>query len=354
MTTTRAPLTPTETHRAHLRELLDCAPALCDTGWASALAATPRSAYALTIALPHGSVTADGPEADAYWATLAATGVLATTSPDGSTVTWAPALGFAALLVHLELRARQTALVIGARGGWEAAVIAAHPTRPEVTVCEPTPAIGAEAATRLGAAFSSARVEIANARDRLPAGRWDHIVVTGTTGHVPDLWVQALCPGGRLLTSIGQALAVVDRNSEGPGATGRFVSLPAAFGPWNHPDRAGGPLLTERGAKGFDLFAFLPNPTCVESAIDPVRGSDRHSDIALGLSYGLHVAMGRPQLDRFALTLDSGRTLVTLVDMGGTPLRTWDLTPSARPNPPITRTARPATAPRPPIACEES
>ncbi|WP_406301001.1 hypothetical protein OG948_60370 (plasmid) [Embleya sp. NBC_00888] len=323
--------TPAErAHHAHVRELVDHTPRLRDTGWEHALAATPRSGYAPAVANPSATLTPDGPNADAYWSALAATGDLSTPAPDGRVAAWAPALGFAALLTRLEPRPGQRVLVVGARGGWEAAVIAAHPARPDVVVCESTPSIGAEAANRLAAARSRARVEIADAHHRLPAGRWDHVVVTGTTDHIPVLWTRALRPGGRLLTSIGQALAVVDRDTHGTGAHGRFEPLPAAFGPWDHPDRVGDPLLTEHGAHGFDLFAYLPPPTRVASVAHLPRGAHPCGDTALGMRYGAHVALGRPRLNRFTLTAHGGRTLVTLTDeKDGRPVRMWDLTPPA-------------------------
>jgi protein-L-isoaspartate O-methyltransferase len=312
---------------------------LLGTGWLTALTAVPRSLYAPKIADPCGDLTPDGPDPDAYRAALAATGDLTTTTPDGSAVAWAPPLGFAALLARLRLRPHHRVLVIGARAGYEAAVIAANPAGVDVVTCEAVPAVGAEAASRIGAAFSPARVEIADAHYRLPVGSWDRIVVTGTTGHIPGLWIRALSPGGRLLVSIGQTLAIVDRDHKSFSARGRFEALPAPFGPWDHPSESGGPLLTTHGADGFDLFAFLPGPSTARPGVDPRCAPTEGCDTTLSLRYGAHVALGRPGLDRFTLTVLRGRTLVTLADTAGASLKIWDLTASATATKPARRVA---------------
>ncbi|MDG5488430.1 protein-L-isoaspartate O-methyltransferase [Sphingomonas sp. BGYR3] len=104
------------------------------------------------------------------------------------------------LLTEARLRADDRVLVIGAAGGYSAAVAAEIVA--SVVALEQSPALAATARLALADIAHVELVEGPLAAGWADAGPYDVILIDGAVEHLPDAIIEQLKPGGRLVTGI--------------------------------------------------------------------------------------------------------------------------------------------------------
>jgi protein-L-isoaspartate(D-aspartate) O-methyltransferase len=153
---------------------------------------------------------------------------------------WTPKME-ARAVQELELRRDESVLEIGTGSGYLTALLAARAA--DVISVEVLPRLAAEAQAKLKrGGVQNARVETGDGARGYGAGRYDAIVLTGSTPILPDAWLGQLKPGGRLFAVVGDA----------PVMTARLVR-------WTAP----GAIVTE------DLFETVIGP--LRNAAQPQR-----------------------------------------------------------------------------------
>ncbi|GHF06750.1 methyltransferase domain-containing protein [Streptomyces morookaense] len=131
-------------------------------------------------------------------------------------------------------------LYVGTGSGYGTALASrylAHPDR--VTSVDVDPYLVEAARDRLGEIGLCPRVETVDATGSLPVrpGSVDRIVSMVSVRTIPPSWLEALCPGGRLVTTIaGTSLLVTAERDPDGGATGRVLWDRAGFMTARHGD----------------------------------------------------------------------------------------------------------------------
>ena len=153
----------------------------------------------------------------------------------GQTVTGAPTSSatLPSLLVqmfrHAEIEDQSHVLDVGTGSGYGAALLAARLGDEKVTTVDLDSYLVAAAADRLDRAGFRPKTLMADATCSLP-GTYDRIVATMSVRPIPVSWLDALQPGGRLVTTIaGTGLILVADTAPDGGAEGRIVWDRAGF-----------------------------------------------------------------------------------------------------------------------------
>ncbi|MEU7468321.1 methyltransferase domain-containing protein [Streptomyces sp. NPDC044984] len=201
----------------------------------------------------------------------------------------------ALMLAGLEIREGQSVLEIGTGSGYNAALLAHRLGDDDlVTTVDLDPDLTESARRHLDAAGHHPAVVTGDGARGVPArAPFDRIIATCALPSVPRAWLAQCRPGGRILAPFATGLVALTVRDAGH-AEGRFLHTPAYFVPlrgasrsWQEqPDLEGLPA----EARGSDLFRFLPALTA--GALEP------------GEAYGLWEREGRPQRERYGLTVD--------------------------------------------------
>ncbi|MFF7363071.1 methyltransferase domain-containing protein [Streptomyces sp. NPDC008125] len=241
-----------------------------------------------------------------------ADGPLATRMKDGELVSSSsqPSL-MALMLEELDVRDGQSVLEIGAGTGYNAALLAHRLGDRSVTTVDLDPEITESARRHLAAAGYRPTVVTGDGARGCP-GRspYDRIVATCTLPLIPEDWLAQCAPDARILAPFATGLISlrVRQTAGGRRAEGRFLHTPAFFVPLRGtPERHGGPA---RHTAGNDLYSFLLT----------LAGGSLGADEAMNLWEG----EGRPDRERFGLTVDRGRQWAWLDDPEGPYV--WPLT----------------------------
>ncbi|MFI2504584.1 methyltransferase domain-containing protein [Streptomyces sp. NPDC018972] len=214
----------------------------------------------------------------------------------------------ALMLAGLEIREGQSVLEIGTGSGYNAALLAHRLGDDDlVTTVDLDPDITESARRHLDAAGHHPAVVTGDGARGVPArAPFDRIIATCALPSVPRAWLAQCRPGGRILAPFATGLVALTVRDAGH-AEGRFLHTPAYFVPlrgasrsWQEqPDLEGLPA----EARGSDLFRFLLALTA--GALEP------------GEAYGLWEREGRPQRERYGLTVDAEGDRAWLDDPGG-------------------------------------
>ncbi|MGK5641863.1 methyltransferase domain-containing protein [Streptomyces sp. URMC 126] len=141
---------------------------------------------------------------------------------------------------HACLDPADSLLYVGTGSGYGTALAARYLAHDEqVTSVDVDPYLVQAARERLEAIGLAPRVETVDATGPLPAepNSADRIVSMVSVRSVPASWLDALCHGGRLVTTIaGTSLLVTAEKNEDGGATGRVLWDRAGFMPVRHGD----------------------------------------------------------------------------------------------------------------------
>ncbi|WEH41781.1 methyltransferase domain-containing protein [Streptomyces sp. AM 2-1-1] len=241
-----------------------------------------------------------------------ADGPLATRMKDGELVSSSsqPSL-MALMLEELDVRDGRRVLEIGAGTGYNAALLAHRLGDGAVTTVDLDPEITEAARRHLAAAgYRPAVVTGDGARGCASRGPYDRIIATCTLPLIPEAWLAQCAPDARVLApfSTGLISLRVRETADGRRAEGHFLHTPAFFVPLRGtPPRPGG---SARRTTGDDLFSFLL----------ALAGGSLDAEEAMNLWEG----EGRPDRERFGLTVERGRQWAWLDDPQGP--YTWPLT----------------------------
>ncbi|MFI6688012.1 protein-L-isoaspartate O-methyltransferase [Streptomyces sp. NPDC050485] len=121
-------------------------------------------------------------------------------------------------------------LLVTCGSGYGTALACARLGAEQVTSVDIDPYLVQAARKRLAEAGHHPRVEVCDLTGDLPEGRHDRIISTVAVPAVPVSWLEALAPGGRLVTTIADTglVIVADKTSDG-GAKGYVASEAAGF-----------------------------------------------------------------------------------------------------------------------------
>ncbi|MYT82394.1 Protein-L-isoaspartate O-methyltransferase [Streptomyces sp. MnatMP-M77] len=187
-----------------------------------------RTAYAdTTLVTRVGSQHADHAETDG---TLARSRALRSTS--SSTL---PSL---ILMMYRAAWIQDTSrLLVTCGSGYGTAVACARVGEDRVTSVDVDSYLVESARARLAEAGHHPQVEVGDLTGDLPEGGYDRIISTVALPTVPASWLQALAPGGRLVTTIANTglVVVADKTPDG-GAVGRVAAEAAGFMAVRHGD----------------------------------------------------------------------------------------------------------------------
>ncbi|MET4657156.1 protein-L-isoaspartate(D-aspartate) O-methyltransferase [Streptomyces sp. PvP037] len=214
----------------------------------------------------------------------------------------------ALMLAGLGLRDGQKVLEIGTGSGYNAALLAHRLGDDDlVTTVDLDPDITESARRHLDAAGHRPAVVTGDGARGVPArAPFDRIIATCALPSVPRAWPAQCVPGARILAPFATGLVVLTVRDAGH-AEGRFLHTPAYFVPlrgasrsWQEaPDLEGLPA----AARGSDLFRFLLALTA--GALEPRE------------AYGVWEREGRPQRERYGLTVDDEGDRAWLDDPAG-------------------------------------
>ncbi|MFI8090332.1 methyltransferase domain-containing protein [Streptomyces sp. NPDC086080] len=214
----------------------------------------------------------------------------------------------ALMLAGLDVRDGQRVLEIGTGSGYNAALLA-HRLGDDglVTTVDLDPDITESARRHLDAAGHRPAVVTGDGARGVPAhAPYDRIIATCAVPSVPRAWLAQCRPGGRILTPFATGLVALTVRDAGH-AEGRFLHTPAYFVPLRGTGRPGPEPPDLEGlpgaARGSDVFRFLLALTA--GALDPRRAYDLWED------------EGRPQRERYGLTIDAETDRAWLDDPGG-------------------------------------
>lgn len=121
-------------------------------------------------------------------------------------------------------------LLVTCGSGYGTALACARLGEEQVTSVDVDEYLVESAQARLAEAGHHPRVEVCDLTGDLPDGGYDRIISTVALPSVPASWLQALAPGGRLVTTIANTglVIVADRTPEG-GAVGKVAPQAAGF-----------------------------------------------------------------------------------------------------------------------------
>nr|WP_273482789.1 methyltransferase domain-containing protein [Kribbella italica] len=121
-------------------------------------------------------------------------------------------------------------LDVGTGSGYSAALLAHRLGDDPVTSIDIDRYLVEAAGERLAGFGRTPRIEVADATGSLPEGEYDRIVATVSVRPIPSSWLEALRPGGRIVTTIvGTSLLIsADMGTDGV-ARGRVQPGPASF-----------------------------------------------------------------------------------------------------------------------------
>ncbi|MFD7013989.1 methyltransferase domain-containing protein [Streptomyces sp. NPDC059928] len=176
-------------------------------------------------------------------------------------------------------------LLVTCGSGYGTALACARLGDERVTSVDVDPYLVQAARKRLAEAGHHPRVEVCDLTGDLPEGQRDRIVSTVSVPTVPLSWLEALAPGGRLVTTLADTglVIVADKTSDG-GATGHVAPQAAGF-------------MSVRHGEDYD-DTFPQNP--------PVWQTAQHAD-------GESITTGRYPLTYVPDTWDVRSTLELLV-----------------------------------------
>lgn len=197
-------------------------------------------------------------------------------------------------------------LDVGTGSGYSAALLSHRLGDERVTSIDVDAYLVEAARERLASLGQTPRVEVADATGELPDGRYDKIMATVSVRPVPRGWLEALQPGGRIITTIvGTSLLVsADMGDEGI-ARGRILADPANF-------------MRTRQAPDYP-----PRLDLVYDAARDADGDDvRRLDAAipdLWTDWSLHslFELDSPDIENRSATLDDGSEIVWLLGDDG-------------------------------------
>lgn len=223
---------------------------------------------------------------------------LATRLRDGELVSSSsqPSL-MAMMLTELRVRPGDRVLEIGAKTGYNAALLAHRLGDDLVTTVDLEPEITEAARGHLAAAgYHPVVVTGDGARGVPERAPFDRIIVTCTLPSVPVAWLAQCRPGARILTPLATGLIALTVRDPGH-AEGRFLPTPAYFVPLRGAERheegfveLGG---VPRRARESELYRFL---------LALSRGSLEPRE-----AYVLWEREGEPRRDRYGITVAGER-----------------------------------------------
>ena len=134
------------------------------------------------------------------------------------------------MLDMLHPEPRQQVLDIGTGSGYSAALLGHRLGDEWVTSIDVDTYLVQAARDRLASFGRTPRLEAADATGELPDGEYDRMIATVSVRPVPASWLDALRPGGRIVTTIAQTslLVVAELDLDGV-AHGRVQPSPASF-----------------------------------------------------------------------------------------------------------------------------
>jgi protein-L-isoaspartate O-methyltransferase len=135
------------------------------------------------------------------------------------------------LLMYRSACMSSTSRVLVTTGsGYGTALACARLGADQVTSVDVDPYLVSAARHRLADTGHHPRLEVCDLTKTLPDGAYDRIVSTVSVPRVPVPWLEALAPGGRLVTTLTRTgmIIVADKNADG-GATGFVAPESAGF-----------------------------------------------------------------------------------------------------------------------------
>ncbi|RPK64642.1 Protein-L-isoaspartate O-methyltransferase [Streptomyces sp. ADI96-02] len=297
---------------------------LTDPAWRAAFEEVPRHLFVPYYYVPgvHGHERLWGEDPDPgrreRWLRGAyANEPLATRIKDGELLSSSSQPSLMALMLDaLDVRDGDTVLEIGTGPGYNAALLSHRLGSAAVTSVDLDPEITESARRHLASAGHRPAVVTGDGARGCPQrAPYDRIIVTCTLPSVPAAWPEQCRAGARVLAPFATGLISlrVRATERGPYAEGRFLHTPAYFVPLRGalPQREPLPHLDglPRRATGHDLFRFLL--TLTAGSLDP------------GDALALWEREGRPQRERYGITVAPGRQWAWLDDPGGP--HTWPL-----------------------------
>lgn len=158
-------------------------------------------------------------------------------------------------------------------------------------------------------------VHVLDATTALPADEYDRIIATVSVRPIPQVWLEALRPGGRIVTTIAQTSLLISAEMDDDGvARGAVQADPAGFmrsrQTADYPPRLDHVYAAARDATGDE----------VRGVVDGVP--DLWADWQLRSLYELH----NPDIEHRSATHDDGRRTVWLLGDDGSWARTEEST----------------------------
>ncbi|MFB8018713.1 methyltransferase domain-containing protein [Streptomyces rubiginosohelvolus] len=297
---------------------------LTDPAWRTAFAEVPRHLF-VPFFYVHGiggyerlgAEDADPGQRSRWLHGVYADGALATWLKDGELVSSSSQPSLMALMLDaLAVADGHTVLEIGTGPGYNAALLAHRLGDPAVTSVDLDPEITESARGHLAAAGYHPTVITGDGALGCPErAPYDRIIATCTLPSVPQSWPEQCRPGALILAPLATGLVLLEvrATAHGPRAEGHFLHTPAYFVPL----RGALPLADglrhlgglPRRVAGDDLFRFLL--TLTAGTLDP------HEALSLW------EREGRPQRERYGITVGQGRQWAWLDDPQGP--YTWPL-----------------------------
>jgi protein-L-isoaspartate O-methyltransferase len=159
---------------------------------------------------------------------------------------------------RLGARPGERVLDVGTGSGYSAALFAHRLGDANVTSVDIDPYLVAAARDRLAAFGRNPRIEALDATGALPGTDYDRIMATVSVRPVPASWLGALCPGGRLVTTIARTALLVTATQEADGvARGTVQPDPATFMETrqkaDYPPRFDDVFMSARAQEGDDV-----------------------------------------------------------------------------------------------------
>jgi protein-L-isoaspartate O-methyltransferase len=134
------------------------------------------------------------------------------------------------MLHMLDAKPGQDVLDVGTGSGYSAALMGHRIGDDQVTSVDVDPYLVQVARERLAMFGRSPRLEVTDATGKLPGSVYDRIMATVSVRQVPDSWLRALRPGGRIVTTIAHTALLVSADMGPDGvATGSVHPDPATF-----------------------------------------------------------------------------------------------------------------------------
>lgn len=152
-------------------------------------------------------------------------------SPSGAPTSSSTLPGLIVRLLHLlDPRPGQRVLDVGTGSGFSAALLGHRLGDDHVTSVDRESYLVEAARERLAAFGRTPAVEVVDATTTLPPGDYDRIMATVSVRPVPQVWLEALRPGGRLVTTIAQTSLLISAEKDPDGVVrGRVQPHPASF-----------------------------------------------------------------------------------------------------------------------------